>query len=508
MVDEGGGEGMLCYLCLGVFEESKTGIVEQIKQHVSRLSYGTTLCTLGVALPVSVTLRGHLVGLDPGFVKRAAKELIEREVLSPLGLSSCDHAPLTLAVEFRHPSSSEADMGFLEAFGLSTRSAARAKGQPRPARRISQSQLAISLAGNAALRAHLAEHAPALLRVPILASQRPEVAVSALHSPVVVAGRYAKLARGVSQTEWSVKGKKLAAYSVAELVAPAIAAVFGALGDANGITWNFLGSGREDADVRMLGPGRPFIVEILNPRLTTFEQAGCTPQQLQDRINANCFLSSSHLQKEQQPQKQPQPQPQPQQPDQFESNFQQQQPPPFSSSSSSSSSPPSSPSPSLSSSPCPLILDDPSLPLVQITGLQQISLAQRKAFTNDDAEVRKTYACLIWVSRPVEELDLPALHTLAPFSIRQQTPLRVLHRRAPGFRQKMIHSLSFAPFDDHHLLVTVCTEGGAYIKEFVHGDHGRTTPNIGSLLHCQADILTLDVLDVHMNFPPSIPSIP
>src|SRR3989338_3002541 len=45
VVDEGGGEGMLCYLCLGVFEESKTGIVEQIKQHVSRLSYGTTLCT-------------------------------------------------------------------------------------------------------------------------------------------------------------------------------------------------------------------------------------------------------------------------------------------------------------------------------------------------------------------------------------------------------------------------------------------------------------------------------
>lgn len=35
---------------------------------------------------------------------------------------------------------------------------------------------------------------------------------------------------------------------------------------------------------------------------------------------------------------------------------------------------------------------------------------------------------------------------------------------------------------------------GTYIKEFVHGDFGRTLPNLGSLLHCEADILSLDVL--------------
>jgi tRNA pseudouridine synthase 10 len=28
----------------------------------------------------------------------------------------------------------------------------------------------------------------------------------------------------------------------------------------------FISSGREDADVRMLGNGRPFVVEILNPK--------------------------------------------------------------------------------------------------------------------------------------------------------------------------------------------------------------------------------------------------
>lgn len=33
----------------------------------------------------------------------------------------------------------------------------------------------------------------------------------------------------------------------------------------------------------------------------------------------------------------------------------------------------------------------------------------------------------------------------------------------------------------------------SYIKEFVHGDFGRTKPNIGSLMNMTADILELDV---------------
>lgn len=38
-----------------------------------------------------------------------------------------------------------------------------------------------------------------------------------------------------------------------------------------------------------------------------------------------------------------------------------------------------------------------------------------------------------------------------------------------------------------------------YIKEFVHGDMGRTRPNIGQLLGCgAADILQLDVVAVEM----------
>ena len=45
-------------------------------------------------------------------------------------------------------------------------------------------------------------------------------------------------------------------------------------------------------------------------------------------------------------------------------------------------------------------------------------------------------------------------------------------------------------------------QAGTYIKEFVHGDNGRTLPNLGSFLGLgePAQILELDVLEIHMDF--------
>lgn len=48
-------------------------------------------------------------------------------------------------------------------------------------------------------------------------------------------------------------------------------------------------------------------------------------------------------------------------------------------------------------------------------------------------------------------------------------------------------------------ILTLTSDAGTYIKEFVHGDHGRTQPNLGTLLNCKVDILQLDVADICMN---------
>jgi tRNA pseudouridine synthase 10 len=49
------------------------------------------------------------------------------------------------------------------------------------------------------------------------------------------------------------------------------------------------------------------------------------------------------------------------------------------------------------------------------------------------------------------------------------------------------------------------TQAGTYIKEFVHGDFGRTTPSVGQLMGLepnQVGILQLDVEAVDLEWPP------
>ena len=41
---------------------------------------------------------------------------------------------------------------------------------------------------------------------------------------------------------------------------------------------------------------------------------------------------------------------------------------------------------------------------------------------------------------------------------------------------------------------------GISVQEFVHSDNGRTIPSLGLLLGCEAQILELDVEEVHMDY--------
>ncbi|ELR15382.1 uncharacterized protein ACA1_275560 [Acanthamoeba castellanii str. Neff] len=60
----------------------------------------------------------------------------------------------------------------------------------------------------------------------------------------------------------------------------------------------------------------------------------------------------------------------------------------------------------------------------------------------------------------------------------------------------------------HFITLDLTTQAGTYVKEFVHGDLGRTTPNLGLLLGCETDILQLDVLAIELDFPPRLPGQP
>lgn len=135
---------------------------------------------------------------------------------------------------------------------------------------------------------------------------------------------------------------------------------------------------------------------------------------------------------------------------------------------------------------------------VRVNDLRQVP----KTFAADlrmvEADKRKHYRCIIWTENPIKlETLQDVLHVPGGFSLAQRTPLRVLHRRTQAVRKRAIYVANVERVVMPHVFVLdVVAQAGTYIKEFVHGDNGRTTPNVASLLGCHADILQLDVTDI------------
>ncbi len=92
-------------------------------------------------------------------------------------------------------------------------------------------------------------------------------------NPIFIESRYRKLIRGIPQTKWpcsKCKGKgcescnqtgKMYAETVEELISE------DAIKASNGTGAKFHGAGREDIDVKMLGRGRTFVLEIKEPKI-------------------------------------------------------------------------------------------------------------------------------------------------------------------------------------------------------------------------------------------------
>eukprot|EP00897_Mesotaenium_endlicherianum_P008702 jgi/Mesen1/7860/ME000042S07298 len=243
---------------------------------------------------------------------------------------------------------------------------------------------------------------------PAKMAQACTLSVLTWRTPVYVAGRYLKYSRSISQSRWLVDDERMGDGSVQELIADRVAPLFRSDG------YKFQAAGREDIDVRMLGNGRPFLLEIANARhIPSAAQIGAA----QSLINSD------------------------------ERGW------------------------------------------VAVKDLQL-------------AGSEKEYTALVWLSRALTPDDITLLHNTKELVVQQKTPVRVLHRRAPLTRPRTIHSMQCeeVPDNGQYLILRLRTQAGTYVKEFVHGDFGRTLPSIGSLLQCEADILQLDVTDIKMDF--------
>ena len=248
----------------------------------------------------------------------------------------------------------------------------------------------------------------------------PIATVSFSQASIFVAGRYNKYSRTLSQTPWFVEGTRRGETSVQELICSPLQAVV----KANNIC--FSSSGREDVDVRMLGNGRPFLLEFVDPHCQLNKELCHT---LEEKINLSTDLIS----------------------------------------------------------------------------VRQLTVVSKKAqclLKEGEEKKKKHYRALVWSSQPVSQSAVVSLSSTHDLKIAQKTPIRVLHRRSVATRERMVYTMQGEPVDSHHFYLYMVTQAGTYIKEFVHGDFGRTVPNLCLLLEQEVDILTLDVMEVGLEWPP------
>ncbi|MEM3356802.1 MAG: tRNA pseudouridine(54/55) synthase Pus10, partial [Candidatus Bathyarchaeia archaeon] len=113
---------------------------------------------------------------------------------------------------------------------------------------------------------------------------------------------------------------------------------------------------------------------------------------------------------------------------------------------------------------------------------------------------QKEYRVLMEFENEVSEDALRLLEEkLSGALIKQQTPLRVLHRRADLTREKYIYKVKVKKVSPKRAIMEIRCQGGLYVKELVSGDEGRTMPNVSDLLANRAKTLKLDVLNVIIN---------
>uniref|UniRef100_A0ACD5V3L9 Uncharacterized protein n=1 Tax=Avena sativa TaxID=4498 RepID=A0ACD5V3L9_AVESA len=244
--------------------------------------------------------------------------------------------------------------------------------------------------------------------------------ISCLRSPIYIGGRYLKLSRNVSQSCWIIDDERMGEASVEEIIGENVRAI------CKGDGYKFHAAGREDIDVRMLGSGRPFLIEVLNVRSIP---SAVDVQQIAENINSS------------------------------EKKY------------------------------------------VRVRNLKLVDNEIWAMMREGEAEKQKQYAALIWTSSPLTDDDLQKISAVKDMEIIQNTPIRVLHRRSPLERKRIIHWMEIEKVEgsSNYCLLHLCTQAGTYIKEFVHGDLGRTNPSIGAMLGCRAEILQLDVTDVKMD---------
>ncbi|XP_056267030.1 tRNA pseudouridine synthase Pus10-like [Pseudoliparis swirei] len=263
-------EPSVCVSCLGVLQElcGPTHAVK-IAERVKAEKYEFDTLLLSVSLPAQLCVREHSCWLhvkkemrekslavdkdDLVQVKETFKWVMQGAVAQELGgVPVVIRSLFEVGVEFTHPET-DADCHFLATACASCFKSNRNK-------RSVFTRMAVVKALEKISDAVFLKHYSSPPAAPTSSCSTENI--QCLHLAIFVAGRYNKFSRSLPQTPWVIDGERRMESSVEELIAAPVLSSFRADG------FNFSSSGREDVDVRTLGNGRPFAMELLDPHRT------------------------------------------------------------------------------------------------------------------------------------------------------------------------------------------------------------------------------------------------
>jgi tRNA pseudouridine synthase 10 len=242
--------------------------------------------------------------------------------------------------------------------------------------------------------------------------------------PLYVYGRYLKLSRRIPQSKWPCTRclgpqcykcggtGRIYRWSVEEIVAAPI------IERTGGKRTRLHAVGREDVDARMLGRGRPFVLEVERPLRRAVDLV-----EIERRVNEGWR---------------------------------------------------------------------------EEVGARDLRLVDRRmVLVVKSAQPDKVYRALCEAHTPVEARAIQALNAVRDLALDQETPTRVLHRRAALNRRRVVRWVEAGPSGQAtRFELRLQVQAGTYVKEFVTGDLGRTQPSVSQMLGVSCRCVELDVMEV------------
>ncbi|DBA95399.1 TPA: hypothetical protein ACH3X3_013275 [Trebouxia sp. C0006] len=275
----------------GSWQTCTSGSIASLSEHIRQEGHVATNIDLDITLPAACITRQlsiwhHLQtqfssqGLytSPHMFQEVVdlKEALRLTVATPLaqqmGVQAEREGDLRVMLAYLHPSSSaETDFLFIYGGGGKGRGYKRKRGQPKVVYAGRSASETVMQQASRLSRSFFLQHCTSPAVAPTTGVQ---LAYRVWQKPLYVAGRYLKLLRGVAQSPWIIDGQRKGVSSVEERIADAVLPAFQA--DRH----KFMSAGREDFDVRMLGSGRPFVLEIINARAAVPPQSAFDAMQL------------------------------------------------------------------------------------------------------------------------------------------------------------------------------------------------------------------------------------